>query len=172
VRSWRTWILVGAASVTVGLLLFTTGAGAATRKAVPKLWGGGGSCGALMSNPDAVKGMQDLRVEHRADMQAWWQKYGSDPQSAAAQEALRALRQEHWNDMRALFKKFGIAAPATAQGQAGPGMMGGGPGGRGGTGAGGCWNGTQTPAETSSGASGYGSGMMGGGYGGMMGQSL
>ena len=83
-----------------------------------------------MSNPDAVKAMQTLRAEHRQDMQAWWQKYGSDPTSATAQKALQQLRQEHWNDMQQLFKKFGITVPQNgAQGAYGPGMMGGGYGG-------------------------------------------
>jgi hypothetical protein len=169
---WKIWILVGVVAATVGLFLFTTGAGAATRKAVPRLWGGGGggTCRALMSDPDALKAMQALRGEHRQEMQAWWQKYGGDPSSAAAQKALNELRQGHWNDMQQLFKKFGMTVPrGDSQGGYGPGMMGGG---------GGCWrNGAPAPSGTASpGASGggtsYGPGMMGGGYGGMMRQSL
>lgn len=174
-KRWRVWILVGGVAATVGLLLFTTGAGAATRKTVPKLWGGG-ACRSLMSDPAAVKDMQALRAEHRADMQAWWQKYGSDASSAAAQDALRQLREEHWNDMQQLFKKHGITPPSRASGQGGPGMMGGGPGGcagagGAGAGAGGCLGGTATPG-TSGGGTSYGPGMIGGASGGMMGQSL
>jgi hypothetical protein len=182
-RRWKIWILAGATAATVGLLLFSTGAGAATRKAVPRLWGGGGgACRTLMSDPDALKAMQALRGEHRQEMQAWWQKYGDDPSSAAAQKALRELRQEHWNDMQQLFKKFGITVPEGAsRGEYGPGMMGGGGvGGAGGCGgaAGGCWrNGAPTPGAppssgSSNGGTSYGPGMMGGAYGGMMGQSL
>ena len=176
-RRWKVWILVAGVAATVGLFLFTTGAGAATRKAVPRLWGGGGACRTLMSNPDALKAMQALRTEHRQDMQAWWQKYGGDPSSAAAQKALKELRQEHWNDMQQLFKKFGIKVPqGGSPGGYGPGMMGGAGGSRGA--GGGCWrNGAPAPSATaspgaSSGGTSYGPGMMGGGYGGMMGQSL
>ena len=176
-RRWRVWILVGGVAATVALFLFTTGAGAATRKSVPRLWGGGGACGALMSNPDALKAMQALRSEHRQEMQGWWQKYGGDPSSAAAQKALKELRQEHWSDMRQLFRKFGITVPqGGSRGEYGPGMMGG-AGGCGGAG-GGCWrDGTPAPRATappgtSNGGTSYGPGMMGGGYGGMMGQSL
>jgi len=177
---WKIWILVGAAAVTVGLFLFTTGAGAATREAVPRLWGGGGgACRTLMSDPDALEAMQALRSEHRQEMQAWWQKYGSDPSSAAAQKALNELRQEHWNDMQQLFKKFDITVPqGDSQGGYGPGMMGGAGGCGGAGGGGGCWrngapasSGTASPGASNGGTS-YGPGMMGGGYGGMKGQSL
>ncbi len=175
-RRWKVWMLVVGVTAVAGLLLFTTGAGAATRKAVPRLWGGGGgACRSLMGDPAAIKDMQALRAEHLKDMQAWSQKYGSDPTSSAAQQALAQLRQEHWNDMQQLFKKYGIKAPAAgAAGSVspyGPGMMGGGYGG-------GCWrNGASSQSGTSGSASPgaattYGPGMMGGGYGGMMGQSL
>ena len=176
-RRWKIWLLVTGAAVTIGLFLCTTGAGAATRNAVPRLWGGGAACRTLMSNPDAVKAMQALRAEHRLDMQAWWQKYGSDPTSAAAQKAMQQLRQEHWYDMQQLFKKFGVTVPESgSQGGYGPGMMG--SVGRSGGAGGGCWRGsapapgvTATPGASTSSSS-YGAGMMGGGYGAMMGQSL
>jgi hypothetical protein len=96
----------------------------ATRTTATKRAAGNGACGALMSNPKALKAMQALRTEHRADMKAWYDQYGSDPQGAEAQAALQQLRDEHWNDMQQLFKKFGIKAPTTQPGQSG-GMMGG-----------------------------------------------
>ena len=68
-----------------------------------------------MSNPKALRAMQELRVEHQKDMQAWSAQYGADPSSAEAQAALQKLREEHWNDMRALFKKFGVKVPGTAR---------------------------------------------------------
>ena len=98
-----------------------------------------GACGALMSNPKAVKAMQALRAEHQKEMQAWIDKYGADPTSAEAQAALKALRDEHWNDMRALFKKFGIKVPAGA----GPGGMMRGSGGCGGA----LWRRRERPAR-------------------------
>jgi hypothetical protein len=89
-------------------------------------------------------------------MQAWYQQYGTDPSSAAAQAALQQLREEHWSDMQQLFKKYGVKAPARA-GQGG-GMMGG---------AGGCGGACGGAGGAGQGA-GYGGGMMGSG-GGMMG---
>jgi hypothetical protein len=66
-----------------------------------------GACRSLMSDPTALREMQVLRAQHQADMQAWFDKYGADPASAAARAALAKLRAEHWNDMRSL-KKHGI----------------------------------------------------------------
>jgi hypothetical protein len=131
----------------------------ATKSSTTRRAAANGACGALMSNPKAVKAMQALRAEHQEDIQAWNEQYGSDPQGSEAQAALQELRDEHWNEMRQLFKKLGIKPPATQPGQGG-GMMGGagGCGGScGGAGASGVGQGT-----------GYGGGMMGSG-GGMMG---
>jgi hypothetical protein len=50
----------------------------------------------------------DLMNEHRADMRAWWQKYGDAPGSEAAQEALQKLRNEHVQEMQELFEELGI----------------------------------------------------------------
>ena len=124
----------------------------------------GGVCRQLMNDPKALKAMQALRAEHLKDMQAWNDKYGADPTSAAAQKALRELRQEHWNDMRQLLKKYGITLP-----DRGPGMMGGGWNGRQGGAWGGCRGSRPTPAQSASPGS-YGPGMTGSGAGsGMMG---
>ena len=120
---------------------------------------GNGACGALMSNPKALKTMQELRVEHQKDMQAWNAQYGSDPTSAVAQAALQQLRKEHWNDMRTLFKRFGIKAPTTV----GPGGM------MQGAGAGGCGGACGNAGAAGAGqGTDYGGGMMGS-SGGMMG---
>jgi hypothetical protein len=119
-RHWKT-IAVVAAVAAIALSVVAVAYGATrttTRRAT-----GNGACGALMSNPKALEAMQELRAEHQAEMQAWYQQYGSDPSSAAAQAARRQLREEHWNDMQQLFKKYGVKAPAQA-GQGG-GMMGG-----------------------------------------------
>jgi hypothetical protein len=50
----------------------------------------------------------DLMNEHRADMQAWSQKYGDNPQSDAAQKALQELRTEHAQEIQKLLDKLGI----------------------------------------------------------------
>lgn len=146
---------VAAVALTVVAVAYgATRASGATRRA-PR----SGACGALMSNPKALKAMQELRAEHQKDMQAWSAQYGSDPTSADAQAVLQKLREEHWNDMRTLFKQFGVKAPTTV----GPGGM------MQGAGTGGCGGacGGAGAARDGDGA-GYGSGMMGSG-GAMMG---
>jgi len=114
------------------------------------------SCGALMSNPQALKDMQALRTEHQQDMRAWSDQYGSNPSSSEAETALQKLRQEHWNDMRDLFKKYGIAAPEGAG--RGSGQRSGGCGG-----ACGGYGSTDSAQGTGYGMMGSGGGMMGGG---------
>ena len=88
--------------------------------------------GTTMGGAVSVKDMQEQHAEHQADMQAWFDKYGADPSSAAAQTALDKLRTEHWNDMRELLKKYSADPATTPQGGAaggyGAGMMGGGSG--------------------------------------------
>jgi hypothetical protein len=154
----------------VGLSVVAVASGAAK---VKNPFRGRAACGQLMSNPKAVAAMQALRDEHRQEMQAWYDKFGSDPNTGDAQTALKTLRQEHWNDMKALFKEFGVAVPKGA----GPGicgdqggMMGGGMMGNGGSGpcGGGSGAGCAGPGSgTGNQGSGYGGGMMG--SGGMMG---
>jgi hypothetical protein len=48
------------------------------------------ACGALMSDPEAFEAMQDLRAEHRQEMQAWSEHYGSDPSSGSESTRLPA----------------------------------------------------------------------------------
>ena len=114
-RHWRTIALVTAVVViALSVVAVAYGATRTTRRAA-----GNTACGALMSNPKAVKAMQSLRAEHRQEMQAWIDKYGADPSSAEAQAALKSIREEHRNDMRDLFKRLGIKVPAGV----GPGGM-------------------------------------------------
>ena len=103
-KHWK-MIVIAAAVAVLGLSVVAVASGAAKVKNPLR---GRAACGQLMSNPKAVAAMQALRVEHRQEMQAWYDKYGADPASAEAQAALKALRTEHWNDMKALFKQFGI----------------------------------------------------------------
>jgi hypothetical protein len=105
-----------------------------------------------MSNPAAIKAMQELRAEHHNEMQDWLAQYRSDPSSAEARSALQALRKEHWSDMQKLFKKLGVKTP-TAAGP-GSGMM---------RGAGGCGGACGSGATGSAQGAGYGNGMMGSG---------
>jgi hypothetical protein len=151
-KRWKT-IVIAVMVAAIGLSVVAAAYGATKTTRAGK---GRGACGTLMKNPQAVKDMQALRAEHQKEMQAWWDKYGSDPNSAEAQAALKALRTEHWNDMKALFRKYGVELPANA----GPGTCGGGNGmmggGSGGCGGGGCAGGNDTTGT------GYGNGMMGG----------
>ena len=154
-RHWRTIAIVTAVVViALSVVAVAYGATRTTRRAA-----GSSACGALMSNPKAVKAMQGLRAEHRQEMQTWNDQYGADPSSAEAQAALEALREEHGNDMRDLFKKLGIKVPAGA----GPGGMMRGSGGCGAA-CGGAGSGSAAGAR----GTGDGNGMMGSG-GGMMG---
>ena len=153
---WKTIVIaVTVAAIGLSLVAVAYGATKTTRAGKSR-----GACATLMTNPQAVKDMQALRAEHQKDMQAWWDKYGSDPNSTTAQAAMQALRTEHWNDMKALFEKYGVAVPATAGpgtcGNGGNGMMGGG-------GCGGAGGGAGCAGPGSAGANnGGGNGMMGG----------
>jgi hypothetical protein len=86
-------------------------------------------CSRIMGNPAAMKAMQPLHAEHAKDMQAWRDRYGSDPKSAEAKAALATMRKEHMLEMRAAFRKLGIKVPAGAcsrsmmDGTSGAGMM-------------------------------------------------
>jgi hypothetical protein len=71
-------------------------------------------CSRIMGNPTAMKAMQPLHAEHVKDMQAWRDRYGSDPTSAGAKAALATMRSEHVRDMRTAFQKLGIKLPAGA----------------------------------------------------------
>jgi hypothetical protein len=151
-RHGKTVLLVGiVAAVALSVVAVAYGA---TTKQNERRAARGGACGALMSNPQALKDMRVLRAEHPQEMQAWSDRYGADPSSTEARTALQKLRQEHWSDMRELFKKYGITAPRGA----GPGS------GQKGGGCGGACGG----AGSGSGSQGAGYGMMGSG-GGMMG---
>lgn len=140
-------IAVVSAAAVLGLSIVAVASGAAK---VEKPFRGRGACTGLTSDPKALAAMQDLRAKHRAEMHAWFEKYGAGRFSAEAQAALKALREEHWNDMRALFERFDITGP----GGTGPRSCGGGLGASRRNGGCGGAGGAQ--------GSGYGGGMMGG----------
>ena len=92
----------------------------------------GAACGALLDDPAAAAELQVLRTERRADMQAWFDKYGADRSTSEAQDALTELRTEHQGEMQALLTKYGIdASLCTGGGMMGGGGHGGGMGGGG-----------------------------------------
>jgi hypothetical protein len=147
-RDWKRLLIVVAVAV-VGLSVAAVAVGATRPQAVPR--DGAGVCGAVMNDPAAAKAMQELRAEHRGEMQAWCDKYGSERPSALAQKALRDLRAEHWEDMKTLAGEYGIEIPRGGRVDEGAG--------------GGC--GFANGGACGGGAQGAGYGMMG--SGGMMG---
>ena len=72
-----------------------------------RLHGGGGTCAGLMQSGDSSSAMRQLRNEHMNEMQAWFDKYGADPTSPAARDALLAMRKHHSEEMRGLVGRSG-----------------------------------------------------------------
>jgi hypothetical protein len=124
-KTWKLALLIGGltslAVFSVGAIAFGAGAGG---RHVP--FGGGMMTAAgdraddgwrgcegrgLLQDPEARDDLAKLREEHRADMRAWQEKYGTDPSSDAARKALDELRAEHLKEMRALFEKYGVEPP-------------------------------------------------------------
>jgi len=144
-------IAIVAAVAVAGLSVVAVAAGATTIK---NTFSGRGACSALTSDPEALKAMDALRTENRAEMQAWYAKYSADPTSAEAQAAHQRIREEHWSEMRALLEKYNVAIPEGA----GPGS-----GGQGGMmGGGGCGGGCGGAGGMMGNGGGNGGGMMSG----------
>jgi hypothetical protein len=123
---------------TIGLVALAAGFGVSRAAAATSMHrtstgtqSGGVGFDRMMSDPSAMKAMQPLHAEHLKDIQAWQAQYGTDPQSAEAQAALKTMREEHVREMRAAFKKLGIKVPVKAgdlsmmDGAVGAEMMGG-----------------------------------------------
>ena len=106
-------LMVLAVVAAVGLTVVAVAVGATRSQLAGR--GAGAACGALMSDPEAAQAMSELRTEHRAEMQAWYERYGSSRSSAEARRVLRKLRAEHWSDMQALFGEYGVKAPGTGR---------------------------------------------------------
>jgi hypothetical protein len=129
----RTLLLViGAVSIVALAAMFGVSratASTAMHRVAAGTQGDKSGCSRIMGNPTAMKAMQPLHAEHVKDMQAWRDRYGSDPKSAEAKAALATMRREHVREMRTAFKKLGIKVPAGAcsrsmmDGTSGAGMM-------------------------------------------------
>ena len=139
-RHWKTLAVV---AVVAAVALSVVAVAMGTTDPQPSAPASAG-CAVLTSDPQAAKAMQDLRVEHQRDMQAWYERYDADSSSAEAQSALQKLREEHWNDMKALAERLGLAAPESSGGIRG--TAGGGCGGACGAGAQGAGYASQAPA--------------------------
>jgi hypothetical protein len=176
VKTWKLALLIGGLTAVAVFGVAAVAFGGGFERGMPFGGQGGGmtvaadgdeaaraegrDCGGfgLLQDPEAREDMLALREEHRDEMAAWREKYGDDPQAAAAQEALQELREEHRADMLALFEKYGVTPPEGFGERGGCGI--------GGAGAGpGC--GGRGPETSGCGGSGRGggSGMMGGGQG-------
>ena len=122
-------LLISGAALVLALSVASV-AFAATKSpsAAPTAQARGAACSALLDDPAAASELQALRTEHQADMQAWYDTYGTERSSSAAQTALTKLRTEHQTEMQALLTKYGIDAGLCSGGGMMGGRMGGGNG--------------------------------------------
>jgi hypothetical protein len=126
--------------------------------------GAGGQTAELMGNDEFRADLFALRQEHLGDVKTLWDKYGDDPTSDAAREAMQELRERHRSDMQALFEKYGVEwdglqGRGAGRGAGCGGFMGGGGFGGGGFGGG---RGMMSPGGTPDTST--GSGTSGGSY--------
>jgi hypothetical protein len=80
----------------------------------------------LMQDPDFRDDLWALKDEATTAVKTWWDKYGDDPTSAKAREALGELRDEQRAKFEALLEKYGVSADDL--GRMGGGMFGAPPG--------------------------------------------
>jgi hypothetical protein len=78
----------------------------------------------LMQNPELRDDLLALKDQTENAARAWWDKYGDDPTSAKAREALAKLRDQQRAKFEALLEKYGVSADVL--GRMGGGMPGGG----------------------------------------------
>ncbi len=64
----------------------------------------------LMTNEAFRDDAAALREEYEAAKDAWWDKYGDDPESEAARDALEQLHDDQRAAMTALLEKYGVDA--------------------------------------------------------------
>ena len=123
-KSKTIWI---AMAVAIAVLALAGVAVAATDAASPAASpaAAGTQCG--VTDPDALAELQGLRTDFFEARQAWFDKYGDDRLSDAAQSALQQLRDDHIAKVQSVLDKYGI--DATAGARAGQGGHGGGMGG-------------------------------------------
>ena len=80
----------------------------------------------LMQDPEFRDDLWALKDEAATAVRTWWDKYGDDPTSAKAREALGELRDEQRAKFEALLEKYGVSADDL--GRMGGGMFGAPPG--------------------------------------------
>jgi len=97
------------------------------------MWGTGTGASWLTNNPDALQAWLQLKADHLAAMQTWYDTYKADLTTPKAQQALHDLWTKNWNDMKAFYEQNGGGATWTCPSY---GMWGGWMGGM----MGGSWN--------------------------------
>lgn len=90
---------------TAGLTLVASSDGAGTQGLAAKVLG---TARKLMSDPAFREDLGELRDGFQADMKKWWDTYGDDPQSQAAQNARKKLREQHRGSIDKLLDKYGV----------------------------------------------------------------
>jgi hypothetical protein len=128
------WIALAAVVVVLALAGVAT---AATKTGTPAATHAGTGACLVTDNPKAAAELRVLRADFWKARQTWFQKYGANRTSEAAQTALQKLRDAYHAKVQAVFDKYGIDARAGSQGgggcgggmmRGGGGMMGGGNG--------------------------------------------
>jgi hypothetical protein len=78
------------------------------------MWGTGSDMSWLTNNPDALAAWLQLKADHLAAMQTWYDTDKAGLTSPEAQQALHDLWTKTWNDMKALYLQYGDGAAWTA----------------------------------------------------------
>ena len=69
----------------------------------------------LMSDDAFRADLNALRDTQQEASDAWWDKYGEDPESDEAREARQTLREQQRTEMSALLEKYGVDTAAMEQ---------------------------------------------------------
>jgi hypothetical protein len=69
----------------------------------------------LMTNDEFRAELNTLRQGQQEAADAWWEKYGEDPESDEAREARETLREQQRSEMSALLAKYGVDTAAMEQ---------------------------------------------------------
>ena len=77
------------------------------------MWGTGTGASWLTNDPEAMQAWLQLKADHVAAMQTWYDTYKADLTTPEAQQALHDLWTKNWNDMKAFYEKYGNGAAWT-----------------------------------------------------------
>jgi hypothetical protein len=77
------------------------------------MWGTGSGMSWLANNPDALAAWLQIKADHVAAMQAWYETYKADFTTPEAQQALHDLWTKTWSDMKAFYEQYANGATWT-----------------------------------------------------------